>query len=324
MTAAHDLQFDYDPPVGLPPDLVDEGESFFHFSDSAPMVWHLPRSLWEPIWAKGFTGKRERIAILDTGVQSHSLLPTPIAERSFIGGESPRDPRSGHGTHCAGTALGRMGIGVAPDAELLNGKVLSNGGSGSSTGIAAGINWAIDEGATIISMSLGGGSAHEPTRRAIQRANDAGILVCASAGNSGQRLPRNTIGFPGRHLESYCSGSMDSAGRISSFSSAGREMDGVTPGSQIVSCSNSNASGYRTMSGTSMSCPFAAGLFAVVRSGMAMAGLPRLGGVDDWRAWLAKFFVDQGPVGHDPVWGHGVPDYRKIVDLMAQPEVKWL
>ena len=78
------------------------------------------------------------------------------------------------------------------------------------------------------------------------------------------------------------------------------------------------------MSGTSMSCPFAAGLFAVVRSGMAMAGLPRLGGVDDWRAWLAKFFVDQGPVGHDPVWGHGVPDYRKIVDLMAQPEVKWL
>lgn len=78
------------------------------------------------------------------------------------------------------------------------------------------------------------------------------------------------------------------------------------------------------MSGTSMSCPFAAGLFAVVRSGMAMAGLPRLGGVDDWRPWLTQFFVDQGPPGHDPAWGHGVPDYRKIVDMMAQPEVNWL
>jgi subtilisin len=324
MTAAHDLAFEIDPPVGLPPDLVDDGESFFHFSDSAPVTWHLPRSLWDGIWAKGFDGTGERIAILDTGVNPHSLLPTPVAERSFIGGESPRDPRSGHGTHCAGTALGRSGIGVAPKAELLNGKVLSNGGSGSSSGIAAGINWAIDQGATIISMSLGGGSAYEPTRRAIQRANEAGILVCASAGNSGQRLPRNTIGFPGRHLESYCSGSMDQQGRISSFSSAGREMDGVTPGSQIVSCSNSNPRGFRTMSGTSMSCPFAAGLFACVRTGMAKAGLPRLGGIDDWRPWLQRFFIDQGPSGHDPTWGWGIPDYRKIVDMMAQPEVKWL
>jgi subtilisin len=318
------MSTDYDPIVGLPPDLIDEHEDFILMSESAPQVWHLPRSLWDAIWLRGFTGKGERIAILDTGVNPHVLLPTPVAERSFISGQTPRDPRSGHGTHCAGTALGRGGIGVAPEAELLNAKVLSDGGSGSSSGIAAGINWAIDNGATIISMSLGGGSAYEPTRRAIQRANEAGILVCASAGNSGQRLPRNTIGFPGRHLESYCSGSMDSQGRISSFSSAGREMDGVTPGSQIVSTSNGNRSGYRTMSGTSMSCPFAAGLFAVVRSGMAAAGLPRLGGIDDWRPWLQQFFIDQGPSGHDPTWGWGIPDYRKIVDLMAQPEVRWL
>jgi subtilisin len=314
----------FDPIVKLPPDLVDEHEDFLYQSDSAPEVWHLPRSLWSEIWAKGFTGKGERIAILDTGCNPHQLLPEPVASRSFVGGQSPSDPQSGHGTHCAGTALGRGGIGVAPEAELLVGKVLSNGGSGSSSGIAAGINWAIDQGATIVSMSLGGGSPYEPTRQAIARANAAGVLVCASAGNSGQRLPSNTIGFPGRHLESYCSGSMDRAGRISSFSSAGREMDGVTPGSQIVSTSNGNRTGYRTMSGTSMSCPFAAGLFAVVRSGMAMAGLPRLGGIDDWRPWLMQFFVDQGPTGHDPVWGHGVPDYRKIVTLMAQPEVKWL
>jgi len=101
-------------------------------------------------------------------------------------------------------------------------------------------------------------------------------------------------------------------------------MDGVTPGSQIVSTSNTSSTGYKTMSGTSMSCPFAAGLFAVVRSGMASAGLPRLGGIDDWRPWLQKFFIDQGPTGHDPTWGWGIPDYRKIVAMMAQPEVKWL
>jgi len=305
---------------GLPPDLiVYPGEEVFV---NAPNVWHLPKDRWDKIWSD-YRGQGERVAILDTGYTPHNDLPTPVAQRSFISGQAVRDG-NGHGNHCAGTAVGRNGIGVAPDAELIVGKVLSDQGSGSSTGIAQGIEWAIDQGATIISMSLGGGAAHEPTRRAIQRANDNGILVCASAGNSGQRLPNNTIGFPGRHLESYCSGSMDQQGRISSFSSAGREMDGVTPGSQIVSSSHRSATGYATMSGTSMSCPFAAGLFAVVRSGMAMAGAVRLGGIDDWRKWLQQFFIDQGPVGHDPVWGWGIPDYNKIVAFLAQEEIKWV
>jgi subtilisin family serine protease len=304
---------------GLPPDLINEHEDFY-LLNTVPTVWHLPSHIWNPIWEK-FRGQGQRIAILDTGCNPHTLLPSPVKERSFIRGETPRDGNA-HGTHCAGTSLGRKGIGAAPDAELLVGKVLSNGGSGSSAGIADGINWAIDEGATIISMSLGGGDAYEPTRRAIERANAAGILVCASAGNSGQRPPTNTIGYPGRFLETYCSGSMDQQGRISSFSSAGREMDGVTPGSGIVSCSNTNMDGYKTMSGTSMSCPFAAGLFAVVRSGMAMAGMARLGGVDDWRPWLQQFFVDQGPPGHDPTWGWGVPSYQKIVTFLAQLEIK--
>jgi len=311
------------PPVwSLPPDLIHLPHPVDTHTLDVPTVWHLPRDRWDKIWSK-YRGQGERIAILDTGCNDHEHLPSPVAERSFISGQTPRDGNS-HGTHCAGTALGRNGIGVAPDAELLVGKVLSNGGSGSSDGIAKGIEWAIDQGATIISMSLGGGAPYEPTRQAIIRANAAGILVCASAGNSGQRLPQNTIGYPGRFIESYCSGSSDQQGRISSFSSAGREMDGVTPGSAIVSTSNTSPTGYKTMSGTSMSCPFAAGLFAVVRSGMAMAGVPRLGGIDDWRPWLAKFFIDQGPTGNDPVWGYGVPDYQKIVALLTQDHIEWV
>jgi len=312
-----------EPIWGIPPDFKDEHQDFYLLgTDNAPDVWHLPKNSWNKIWAK-FRGQGETIAILDTGCTSHKHLPSFKASKSFISRESVLDGNA-HGTHCAGTALGRDGIGVAPEASLIVGKVLSNSGSGSSTGIAQGIEWAIDEGATIISMSLGGGSPHEPTRKAIQRANDKGILVCASAGNEGQRLPRNTIGFPGRYLESYCSGSADRQGKISSFSSAGREMDGVTPGSSIVSCSNTNPNGYKTMSGTSMSCPFAAGLFAVIRSGMAMAGAVRLGGINDWRPWLTQFFMDQGPVGHDPTWGLGIPDYTKIVAYLAQDEIKWV
>lgn len=304
----------------LPPDLIVESGEIQAFG--VPQLWHLPSNPWTDIWAK-FGGENETIAILDTGVNAHGNLPNPVLERSFIRGETPRDGNA-HGTHCAGTALGRDGLGVAPKANLIVGKVLSNGGSGSSAGIADGINWAVDSGATIISMSLGGGDPYEPTRRAIERANELGVLVCASAGNSGQRLPNNTIGYPGRFVESYCSGSKDEFGKISTFSSAGREMDGVTPGSRIISASNTNPNGFKTMSGTSMSCPFAAGMFALIRSGMAKAGMKRLGGIADWRPWLQQFFIDQGSPGFDPIWGWGVPDYEKIVAFLAQPEIKWV
>lgn len=304
----------------LPPDL-EVGHELLN-ADAVPTLWHLPRADWDPIWAK-YRGQGERIAILDTGCNAHECLPTPIAEKSFINGQNPRDGNA-HGTHCAGTALGRKGLGVAPDAELLVGKVLSNSGSGSSAGIAQGIEWAIDNGATVISMSLGGNSPYEPTRKAIERANKAGIIVCCSAGNSGQRPPSNTIGYPGRYLESCCSGSCQQNGAISSFSSAGREMDMVTPGSNIISSSNTNPSGYKTMSGTSMSCPFLAGLCAVIRSGMAMSGAPRLGGIDDWRPWWQRHAIDKGPAGKDDTWGYGVPHYQKIVELMSRPDIQWL
>jgi subtilisin family serine protease len=161
--------FDKLPPgiFGLPLDLL-VGEDWEQ--SSVPAVWHLTRSLWDVIWGKGWTGLGERMAILDTGCNPHVLLPRPIAERSFVPGQRPTDNVSGHGTHCAGTALGRGGIGVAPEAELINVKVLSDQGSGSSTGIAQGIRWAVDEGATIISMSLGSSSPHRPTQEAMQYA----------------------------------------------------------------------------------------------------------------------------------------------------------
>jgi len=308
------------PEYGLPPDLeIEPGEVLLL---AAPEVWHFPLDRWRNIWDR-FGGEGERIAILDTGVNAHQCLPTPVSERSFVGGGSARDGH-GHGTHCAGTALGRSGIGAACRAELLNGKVLTDGGSGNSGGIAAGIRWAVDEGATIISMSLGGGGAHDPTRQAIEYANKNGVLCVASAGNSGQRLPNNTIGHPARYLECGCSGAKDRNGNIASFSSAGREMDIVTPGAQIVSSSNTNPNGWKTMSGTSMSCPYLAGLCAVVRSGMAKAGMVRLGGIDDWRPWWAKFAIDKGPEGRDPVWGVGIPDYERIVTFLSQPEIKWV
>ena len=108
-----------------------------------------------------FSGAGIRVCVLDTGVDSaHPDLADRIAKtESFIAGEL--EDGHGHGTHCIGTAFGPKDpqtlprYGVAYDAEVFAGKVLSDAGSGADRGILAGINWGISKGCRVISMSLG-------------------------------------------------------------------------------------------------------------------------------------------------------------------------
>lgn len=310
------------PPIWtLPPDLRDDHISFL--STAAPRVWHIDlERVWNIIWNEGGTGKGETICILDTGGNNHNDLPTPVLEKSFISGQSPRDGNS-HGTHCAGTALGRNGIGIAREANYMIGKVLSNGGSGSSSGIAEGIKWAVDNGATVISMSLGGPEPYKPTEDALNYASQKNVLVVAAAGNDGQSS-RDTTGWPGRYRSTLCIGSHAQTGGISNFSSSGPSVDAVFPGSQIVSCSNDSQAAYKTMSGTSMATPYAAGFFACMRSWMAKMGLPIYGGAEAWRPMLALYAIDKGPAGRDNIWGEGVADFTKIITDMTAKKLRYV
>ena len=303
------------PPVTIPPDLIVSDLTWA----AAPQLWHLPQAIWSAIWSHT-QGQGVTVAILDTGMNSHPDLPEPKTAYSFIRGQTWRDG-NGHGTHCAGTALGRNGIGVAPAADLIVGKVLSNGGSGGSDGIAAGIAWAVDQGADVISMSLGGGSAYEPTRRAIVKANDAGAVVVAAAGNAGFN-GRNTIGYPGKFLESLCVGATREDGRIASFSSGGRELDVATPGQNIISASARG--GYVSMSGTSMATPFFAGLCALIIEQQRREGHAQLSGVEAWRAFLEQWSEDRGDPGRDVRYGYGVPRAASIVEALAAQDLEWV
>ena len=119
------------PPVSLPPDLIVHDGPVIQSAET----WHLPRATWRKI-RNVTAGFGVKVAVLDTGIARHPALKSPIAMKSFIHNESVIDG-NGHGTHFAGTVLSSdEDIGVAPDAELIVGKVLSNGGSGSSSGIA--------------------------------------------------------------------------------------------------------------------------------------------------------------------------------------------
>lgn len=304
-----------DPIVTLPPDLVVHDEVYIQATET----WHLPRSKYRPIRDIS-NGKNVKVAVLDTGIVDHTVLPKPIASRSFIPGQSVIDGNA-HGTHVSGTVLARdEDIGLAPGADLIIGKVLSNQGSGSSSGIAAGILWAIEQGADIISLSLGGGSRYEPTIDAIKKAYSHGIVVCTAAGNSGFNGSGNTIGYPARAGESQVVAALTDRGVPATFSSGGVQMTIAAPGQNILSTSN-NGSGFRMMSGTSMATPFVAGCFALIISLARSRGLPSWTSVQAVNAFIKTNATDLLTPGHDPATGYGMFDMTEVIGKLAKDEL---
>lgn len=229
------------------------------------------------------TGHAVRVAVLDTGVDlDHpdlSVRLDPLAGvESFIPGETVRDG-NGHGTHCAGVVASNAGAsaarryGVAPDAELLIGKVLSDAGEGYDDQILAGIDWAADAGAQVISMSLGSDRGpDEPYSEVYETVarnyldQTPGLLIIAAAGNESYR-PWYTrpVGNPAACPSIISVAAIDSQKRVGSFSCA--QMDSVgevnlsAPGVAVYS--SWRGSGYRTISGTSMATPHVSGVAAL-------------------------------------------------------------
>ena len=220
-----------------------------------PDVWRLTQ------------GEGVKVAILDTGIDTdHQDLEDAIIDTKDFTNDGIEDD-NGHGTHCAGIVGARLNgvgfVGVAPKAQLMIGKVLDNKGSGAFSWIAEGVYWAVDSGANVISMSLGGPGSDPELFRAIQYALFHGVYVICAAGNEGA-LYQNSIGYPGRYGGVITVASHDRNGNPSGFSSRGGEVDVMAPGSNIWSTYKNN--GYAELSGTSMATPFVAGLAALVAS----------------------------------------------------------
>ena len=247
------------------------------FDDSETATWGI-QAVRAP--DSRYTGAGIKVAILDTGfdLQHPDFDGRDIVSRSFIAGEPVQDG-NGHGTHCAGTACGPVGTadhpryGVAPDANLHVGKVLSDRGSGASGGVIEGIGWAITEGCTIISMSLGSPtSVGQPIsvayERAAQRALAQGSLIVAAAGNESNRPYRVApLGSPGNCPSVFTVAAIDQGLRVATFSSGSTDpnaggLEIAAPGVNVFS-SSPMPQRYRRLAGTSMATPHVAGVAAL-------------------------------------------------------------
>jgi subtilisin len=240
------------------------------------------------------TGKGIRLAVLDTGfdLQHPDFAGRTVTTKSFIAGQEVQDGH-GHGTHCIGTALGgkcpgmQPRYGVAYEAEIYAGKVLSNAGSGSDTGILAGIEWAVQNKCAVVSMSLG--AATQPGQpfsqvfeRVARRAQEQGTLIIAAAGNESARPASiKPVGHPANCPSIMAVAAMDVQGAIARFSNRGINPDGgqvdiAGPGVDVHS-SWPLPTRYRRISGTSMATPHVAGIAALYAEADATARGAALG-----------------------------------------------
>ncbi len=261
----------------------------------------------DQLWSQGTTGRGVTVAVLDSGVAADPDLVQPanriLASVNFADQRLVSDP-GGHGTHVAGIVAGNGGrsdgqfVGVAPEANIVDVRVLSSTGSGRISSVVRGIEWVLAHQATynirVLNLSFGAPASTsyrtDPMSAAVEIAWRRGLVVVVAAGNGGPA--RGTVASPGIDPYAITVGATDDRGTISPrddtlapFSSWGSadsnaKPDLVAPGRRIVSIrvpgsaldrlfpdrviTASTGATYIRMSGTSMATPVVSGAVALL------------------------------------------------------------
>jgi type VII secretion-associated serine protease mycosin len=288
-----------------------ERDGTVHALGGACDQWALNATTFRAAWS--YTkGAGVTVAVVDTGVRaSHEdLIGKVLPGKDYINpsGDGRSDP-NGHGTHVAGIIASAFDHddgfeGGAPAVRILPVRVLDGNGSGSSSDVADGIIWAVDHGARVVNLSLGG-DASNGTRTAIQYANAHGAVVVAAAGNNGDSTNRTV--YPAAYPEAIAVAAVDQYLGHASFSNHGAYVDVSAPGVAIASTYGSSNTATACMSGTSMATPYAAAEAALV-----VATNPRLS-AEQIATDIEVTARDLGAAGPDAYFGHGLINPRSSV-----------
>ena len=271
-------------------------------------VWNLDRIDQRALpldgtFSYGSTGEGVTAYIVDTGIRStHTefagrMLPGYTA---FVDEYGSEDCHS-HGTHVAGTVGGSV-FGVAKDVRLVPVRVLNCSGSGTASGIIAGLDWiaATRRGPAVVNMSLGGG-ASAALDTAVRNLVASGVTVVVAAGNSNADACNYS---PARVLEAMTTGATASNDSRASYSNFGTCVDLFAPGSSVRSAliTSDTSSGLKT--GTSMAAPHVAGVAALVLQGTPTAS----------PAQVARAVIDAATGGAVTSIGSGSPNLLLFAD----------
>lgn len=226
-------------------------------------------------WLKS-VGSDVIVATIDTGCDPNHLdiKENLIPGFNILTKSNNSIDGNGHGTHVAGTIAainnGIGIVGVSPKTKILPIKALSDNGTGNNNDIADAIDYAVENKADIITMSLGSDYPSIRIEKALIRAQEKLVSIFCAAGNSGNS---HEVNFPARYDHTICIGAIGRDLNLCEFSCSGNSLDFLAPGMDIISCAPGN--GYASMSGTSMATPFAVGCMAL------------------YLAWLRKTHNDQ-------------------------------
>lgn len=279
------------------------------YADSRVATWGIQAV---NVAKSAYTGKGVKLAVLDTGFDfTHpDFAGRTIHRKSFVGRQAI--DKDGHGTHCAGVAVGgnrasakvnsakgekaKAGprYGVASGARLFIGKILDDNGEGSDGTALEGIEWALEKGCRVISMSMGAepeAAYSKLFEQVAQTVLAQGCLLIAATGNDSRRGKMAPVNHPancpsilavgaltaGMKVAEFSCGGAAASGRMSPFSKLdwGGQVDLVAPGDGIFSAKAGG--GYGVESGTSMAVPFVSGMAALLWEEFPEAGA--------WEIW---------------------------------------
>lgn len=210
-------------------------------------------------------GSDIKVAVIDSGVTAghEELIGHTEAKDIGLG----VDDGNGHGTHVAGIIGASIsnyygGSGIAPGVQILGYRASDDNGRFMGADTVKAINAAVENGANIINMSLGGPVFTAAEDTALEAAYNAGVTVVAAAGNEA----KNGYSYPAAYDHVIAVGASDESGNKTTFSNYGSWVDVMAPGANMRSTYRGGSNNYCNMQGTSQACPVVAGVCALYMS----------------------------------------------------------
>ena len=258
--------------------------------------WVFTRTQLPAAWSAG-TGGPVTIAVVDTGVSPVGDLAAGAVLPGYnaMTGTGDVADDNGHGTAVASVIAGRAdnglgSAGVCWDCRILPVKALGADGSGSTASVAAGVDWAVDHGAQIVNLSLGGTQSDPLLADAVAYAESRGVLVVAAAGNGDTSAPEYPADYPG--VVSVAASDQEDA--RASYSNYGGWVQLAAPGCAVAQDVDST---FGVWCGTSIAAPVVAGI-----AGLALSDAPAASAAQVAGALAAKAAaVPGGYVAHGRV-----------------------